>query len=92
MPSEVIAEKYRDTVVVAIEGNVTVGQIRGENKSELVLTPDATNPDKVGRVAIDKVVARSASVASPMPSNLLDPLTKDEILDLLAFLASDHGK
>ena len=92
MPSEVIAEKYRDTVVVDIEGNVTVGQIRGENKSELVLTPDATNPDKVVRVAIDKVVERSASVASPMPSNLLDTLTKDEILDLLAFLASDHGK
>ena len=92
MPSEVIAEKYRDTVVVDIEGNVTVGQIRGGNKSELVLTPDATNPDKVVRVAIDKVVERSASVASPMPSNLLDTLTKDEILDLLAFLASDHGK
>ena len=42
------------------------------------------------RVNVDRkeVVSMALSKVSPMPTNLLSPLTRDEILDLLAYLVS----
>jgi putative heme-binding domain-containing protein len=90
-PSEVVAEKFRDTVVIDTDGNVTVGRILGERDNQLLIAPTPTDPQHVVRLATDIIVTRLPSMVSPMPANLLDSLNKDEILDLLAFLESNHA-
>jgi hypothetical protein len=49
--------------------------------------PDPLAPDRVV-IRKDDLESRTASKLSPMPANLADVLTKDEVLDLVAYLES----
>ena len=58
------------------------------NRDALVLNTDLTDPNE--RVTIDRnsIEELMVSKTSPMPAGLLNRMTKDEILDLTAYLIS----
>jgi putative heme-binding domain-containing protein len=86
-PSKVISEQYMNTAVRLKNGDTVVGRLLEETDDKLVLSPDQRKPEKVTVKKAD-IDRRVPSKLSPMPSNLADVLTKDEILDLLAYLES----
>ena len=51
-----------------------------------MLNTDASDPNQQRTIDRKKVVSIGTSKISPMPLNLLALMTKDEILDLLAYM------
>jgi len=87
-PSSVIAEAYRNWVIIHNDGSVTTGRVIQNDfrESKLILAVnEATSPV---RKTVDKADIESwtESPVSPMPSGLLDTLDHDEIEDLVAFI------
>ncbi|MGZ0162505.1 MAG: c-type cytochrome [Planctomycetales bacterium] len=87
-PSKVINEQFSAVTVVTDAGLVHTGVVVNLNGDSLMLNTDLTVPNK--QVAIDRKTIDSLIVSktSPMPTGLFDRMTKDEILDLTAYLIS----
>ncbi len=89
-PSKVVSEKYRNHVLVTRDGRVVTGQVvRNEfRKSLLHVATDPMNLEVVTKISKRDLVSHEESAVSPMPEGLLDTLTREEILDLLAYVES----
>ena len=87
-PNKVVSEQYQNTLAELKNGDDVVGRLVDETPTELVLVPNPLQPDRREVVKKSDVKARSFSKQSPMPTALVDSLTKEDILDLLAFLES----
>ena len=87
-PSKVINDQFSAVTVVTDAGKTYTGVVVNLNGDTLTLNTDLTDPNL--RVEIDrkKIEELEPSKTSPMPVNLLALLTKDEILDLLAYVLS----
>jgi putative heme-binding domain-containing protein len=92
-PSLKIDDKYRNWTFNLDNGQTRTGMILKETPDviELIENPLAgTNTMKIRKARIEK---RAKSDVSPMPKGLLDKLTREEILDLLAYvIAAGHAK
>ncbi len=84
-PSAVVADQYRDTLFELHDGSVVAGRVVEERDGAVVV---ATNPLGPERETIRRADVASATPlpTSPMPKGLLDGRTREEILDLLAYL------
>ena len=91
LPSKVISEQYANTVVRFKEGGGVIGRIVQETPTQLIVQPSMLSPEKVMVNKAD-VSGREVSKTSPMPEGLVNSLTKNDILDLLAYLESAGHK
>ena len=87
-PSKVVEDKYRNTMIELDDGRVVIGQLAGGNADTLAIATDPNEPTKLVHVARKAIVTRKSSPVSMMPKGLLDTLSQDEILDLVAYLES----
>ena len=90
-PSLVIADKYRGAQVATVGGKVFNGRVvtGGDyRQSVLRIVEDPLQPGKITEIPKSDIEVHQPSKASPMPEGLLDTLTADEVLDLLAYLSS----
>ncbi len=87
-PSKVINEQFSAVTVVTESGKVHTGVVVNLSGDSLTLNTDLTDPNL--RVTIDRkqIEEMEPSKVSPMPANLLGLLTKNEVLDLLAYVLS----
>jgi putative heme-binding domain-containing protein len=87
-PSKVISDQYRSTTIITLKGQRIEGLAAVQGDMITVLQSDGT------KVQLRKkdIEQQYASLVSVMPEKLLDPLTKQEIADLFAFLESDPTK
>ncbi len=58
-----------------------------ESKTKLTLQPDMRKSEKI-EINIADIAKRDLSKLSPMPTGLLNTFSKEEILDLMAYLES----
>ncbi|WP_339727436.1 heme-binding protein [uncultured Gimesia sp.] len=84
-PSKVMDEKYLYTVYILDSGKVVTGRPVGVNKTTITVETDPIKQTTVP-VARDEIEESILSKTSPMPASLINVLTKEEILDLLAYL------
>ena len=87
-PSAKIDEKYQTHVFTTKAGNVITGMILEETPARIKVIENPlakTAPVFLDRADIDE---RAKSPNSIMPKGLLDKLTRDEILDLIAYIAA----
>jgi putative heme-binding domain-containing protein len=87
-PSKVISDQYRATMIATSDGIQHVGRVVGEDDQLLRLLTDPESSTKIVEVAIADIDERQPSPVSIMPKDLLKPLNRDEVLDLLAYLLS----
>lgn len=87
-PSKVINEQFVPIEVVTTEGEKFRGVVVNLNGDSISLNTDAADPNQQTRIDRKEVVSIEPSKISPMPKGLFDPMTKDEILDLLAYVIS----
>jgi putative heme-binding domain-containing protein len=85
LPSKVVSDQYQTTDIVTRDGDVLVGHIEGEDDTGVSIR---TNPlsSEVVTVARNNIKERRPSKVSLMPEGLMDYLTQDEVLDLIAYL------
>ena len=85
-PSKVIAENYRNVTVATRTGVIMDGRLIAEDDERLTLANNPIEPDHRWTVRKRDIASKRVSDVSPMPGGLLDNFSKQEILDLLAFL------
>jgi putative heme-binding domain-containing protein len=88
-PSSTVAENYQTSILELKDGRVLTGQVIPNldyRAPELQLAPDPLHPDKITRIPKVKIVRRRVSAVSLMPTGLLNTFSREEILDLLAWL------
>jgi putative heme-binding domain-containing protein len=86
-PSKVLSEQYMNTALETASGQVLIGRIIEETTEKIVLRKNPLEPETITIKKAD-VQSRSPSKVSPMPAGLLNTFTREEILDLLAYLES----
>lgn len=86
-PSKVINEQYGLLIYTKTDGTTLTGRTVNMAGDMLMV---ATNPNDPGgsevRFTLKELESTTPSAVSLMPQGLLDTLTRDEILDLLAYL------
>ncbi len=87
-PSDKIDPKFATQVIELDSGNVITGLVTEENDEiiKVVENPLAKSEPKVIRKS--EIENRQASATSIMPLGMVDRLTREEILDLLAYVAA----
>jgi hypothetical protein len=86
----VVAENYRSDTFELSDGRVVTGRILpGDYRSpELTVVPDLLAPEKTVTFSKSEIESHRSSPISPMPAGLADTLTREELLDVLAYLTT----
>ncbi len=87
-PSKVVSEQFQNISVTTKAGEEVTGRLVEETNDKLELVINPLAPDNRTVVRKQDVVRRDASKISPMPEGAVNILTRDEILDLIAYLQS----
>ena len=90
-PSKIVSEKYRNVTIETTDGESHTGQIvlQGDyRKSGLKLVTNPFDPDQIQEIPKIKIASQTQSLVSAMPAGLLNTLTQEDILDLLAYVES----
>ena len=87
-PSAEINENFKLWTIRLTDGDVVTGSIVKTDAGGIDVIQNPLAPKDVTRVAKADIAEQAPSKQSAMPQGLLAPLTKDEILDLLAFIES----
>lgn len=91
-PSSEINEKFRTYQFQMSDGRVVAGVVVKEEPTEYHVVSNLLLPQAISRVNKKDVEERVASKISPMPEGLVNVLTKEEILDLAAFVEASGIK
>ena len=87
-PSKIISETYRSVTVTVKSGAILDGRIVAEDAQLLTLAINPVDPDQRRRINKADITAQRVSDVSPMPTGLFNTLSREEILDLLAWIES----
>ena len=87
-PSKVVSEQFQNETVVKKDGEDYTGRVVDEKDDKLVLAINPLAPDQRVEVKKADIASRKPSKLSPMPEGLLNNLSKEDILDLLAYIES----
>lgn len=84
-PSKIISDQYRAHLLITKKGQSFTGLMAVTGDTVTVLLSDGVKVT----LKKDEIAEQYASLVSNMPEKLLDPLTKEEIADLFAYLESE---
>ncbi len=90
-PSKVVSEQFQNTTIVRRNGEDASGRLVEEDDQKLVLVTDPLKQTRV-EIAKSEIQKRIPSKISAMPEGLVNLLTQEEILDLLAYLEAGGRK
>ncbi len=90
-PSKIVSDQYQNMTVTKNDGEDVTGRILEDTDTKLVLTINPLTGDKVELKKSD-VKSRAPAKLSPMPEGLVNILTREEILDLLAYMEANGNR
>ncbi len=91
-PSKDIEEKYQSYLFAMDSGKQLTGMIMEENDDEFKIVIDPLAKDKTTSLPKEEVEAYKKSKLSIMPVGLMNKLTREEILDLIAYVFAKGNK
>ena len=68
------------------DGQLITGRVANLNQDQYSIQEDMIDPGNFTKIKVAEIEAMKPSKVSMMPVGLLDTLTKNEILDLLAYM------
>ena len=86
-PSKIVSDQYKDSIVETKDGTIVVGRIVSDSVDAIEVRPNPLTLDRE-RIAKSDIQNVSQISTSSMPTGLLNARSKQEILDLLAYLRS----
>lgn len=90
-PSKTLSDQYQNETFRTASGKTVTGRVVDDTKDEIAVQSDPLSPERVV-LKKDDLESRTPSKVSPMPANLADVLTPDEILDLIAYMQASGKK
>ncbi|NOZ40860.1 MAG: c-type cytochrome [Planctomycetes bacterium] len=87
-PSVQISDQFQNHLIVTSNGLVHSGRILERGETQWTIAVDPRQPSAVIQLAAEDIEEAVPSTVSMMPTHLLDTLSQEEILDLLAYLES----
>ena len=87
-PSAAIQEGYETWLIETKEGDLVDGRIVKEDDDAIHVNPNLQKPDEIIVIKKSEIEDRTQMSTSAMPTGLLVTFTKQEVLDLLAYLRS----
>lgn len=90
VPDKFISDQFAMTTITSHDGTVITGRIVNFAQDQFVVQTEMLRPTKLERIPRNQINEIQTARVSPMPSGLLDTFTRDEILDLLAFLVHER--
>jgi len=91
-PSADIEDKYRARIFQMDSDAIITGMVIEENDDAVKVMVDPLAKGEPTVLAKDEIVGQKISSVSTMPQGLLNKLTKEEILDLLAYVLAKGDK
>lgn len=88
LPNKVVSDQYQATIFQLVDGRVITGRVVNLNGDQYMVQEDMLNPGNLTSFKVADIEEMKASEVSMMPASLLDTLTEDDILDLIAYLRS----
>lgn len=87
-PSKEISDQYSATQFLTESGRVVVGKVINMNGNSLQVLTNLLDPSSLTSVDRNEIEEVRPAPNSMMPAGLLDTLSEEEVLDLLAYLRS----
>jgi putative heme-binding domain-containing protein len=87
-PNKFISDQYAAVTIATSDGRTVTGRIVNLQGDSIMVNTDMLDPNKLVNVDRKRIEAMETSKVSMMPESLLDTFTKDEVLDLFAYLLS----
>ncbi len=87
VPSKAVSDQYLGSVIRTLDGDIVTGRVVEEDDKEIKVRTDPFARELV-TIAKSNIDARQQSRLSEMPQGLINTLSKDEILDLIAYMRS----
>ena len=87
-PHKQISDQYQATVFEMEDGRLVVGRVANLNNDNYMVQTDMIAPGELTSINRNEIMSSRPSTVSPMPDDLLNTFTADDILDLLAYLRS----
>ena len=86
-PSKAVSDQYKNVTIVTVKGEIVTGRVINETAEALFVRTDpfARVLTEIKKADVDEQVLNPVS---EMPQGLINSLTKDEVLDLIAYLRS----
>lgn len=91
-PSAKINEKYQTWIFETSAGKTVTGVILEETKEQLKLIENPLTKAEPLILKLSQIESRKKSPISMMPKGLLDKLSREEVLDLIAYIYSRGNK
>ncbi len=85
-PSATINGRFTHTRFTLKNGDVVTGSVIDQVDKKIVVAPVMMNPQVTVEVAVADVKSEEPSPVSPMPAGLLTGFTKEQVIELMAFL------
>lgn len=87
-PSRVVSDQYQASIFVLDDGSVVEGRVINLHGNQLMVLTNMLDPSDLTNVNQEQVASSHLATTSMMPEGLLDTLTQEEVLDLVAYLQS----
>jgi putative heme-binding domain-containing protein len=87
-PSDALLEGYETFYLEIKDGEDVFGRVMKDDGESLHVVTNFDKPDELTVIAKSRIAEQLKSTMSTMPTGLLVTFSKEEILDLLAFLSS----
>ena len=87
-PSKEVSDQYATVVITKKDNSKVIGRIVNLHGDNWSVNTNMYDPSAITGVPASQVKSVDQSRVSPMPEGLVNLLTQDEVLDLLAFLIS----
>ena len=91
-PSAIINGQYFHTKFTLKNGTVITGSVIDVVNKKILVAPVMLTPDATVEIAEADVKSEEPSPISPMPPGLLNELTREQVIELLAFLDAGGDK
>ncbi len=88
-PGKAVSDQYRMVQIRKTDGSVVAGRVSFLESGTYHLMPDMMSPSQIVTVRAAEIGRVKPVETSPMPARLVDPLSRDELLDLIAYLVSE---
>ena len=88
LPNKEVSDQYAPVVIQRTEGDMVVGRVVNMGGDSITISPNMFDPDELVNVNRKTIVSIEPSKVSMMPAGLVNSLTQDEILDVVAYLLS----
>lgn len=87
VPSKAVSDQYRNSIVHTDNGKLIIGRVVSQDSKRLMIRTDPF-ARQLTEVSVDSIEQHLPSKVSEMPQGLVNVLTQDEILDLIAYMRS----